>query len=499
MNEATLKNAGQHRVAAATESSPPVRVGLVALGCKVNQYELDALGTELRRRGYVCVEAGEPADAYCVNTCAVTATSEKKSRQLIRRLHHQNPQAVIVVMGCYSQRAAATVASLPGVRLVIGTAGRARIPDWLDRQMAARVSTAGHAPGYGYAGGMRDGDGNRDGRSCPAETKVHPVYRLREYEELPTAFTRHTRAVVKIQDGCSLFCSYCIIPHLRGPGRSRPPEAVREEVRQLVAAGYQEIVLTGVHLAGYGEDLPGEWTLARLVREVGKVPGLTRLRLSSLHPNEVTDDLLQVLEETPAFCPHFHLPVQSGDDGILKRMRRSYRADQVRRLAERLRRIWPEVALTTDIITGFPGETEAAFARTVSLCQDVGWSRLHVFPFSPREGTPAARYPDQVEKAVREERARELIRLGRELAESYHRRFVGRQVEVLIEEEDPAGRALIGLTRTYVRVRVRPGEPGRPDAPGGSEERLRPQVRSLIQVDVTGADAGGLEAVCGSA
>ncbi|MBE3578166.1 MAG: tRNA (N(6)-L-threonylcarbamoyladenosine(37)-C(2))-methylthiotransferase MtaB [Limnochordales bacterium] len=435
-----------------------MRIGLVSLGCKVNQYELDAIGAELARRGYICVGPDEPAEAYCVNTCAVTSTSEKKCRQLIRRLHHLNPDAVIVVMGCYSQRAAAEVAALPGVRLVVGTEGRRRIPDWIDRLLGGR----GQPP-------------------LPAIVEVSSPYRRQEYEELPLALTNLSRAVVKAQDGCSLFCTYCAIPHLRGPSRSRNPAAVLREIEQLVNAGYKEIVLTGVHLAGYGADLGDGWNLARLVAAIGEIGGLARLRLSSLHPNEVDDELLSVLTRLESFCPHFHLPVQSGDDEVLRRMRRRYTASDVLRLAEKLRRLWPDVALTTDLITGFPGESEEAFARTVSLCREVGFSRLHVFPFSPRPGTPAARYPDQLPVKVREDRARELIRVGHELAAAYHRRFLGREVEVLAEEEEEKGR-LVGLTRTYVRVHFESREGAK-------------QLRQLLQVKVTAFNHEGLQAV----
>lgn len=445
-----------------------MKVGLVSLGCKVNQYELDAIGAELARRGYTCVGPDAVADAYCVNTCAVTSTSERKSRQLIRRLHNLNPEAAIVVMGCYSQGAAGKVAALPGVKLVIGTDGRSRIPDWLDEFLGVGASVS-------------DSEGGAEPQHTTPTVDVRTPYRLYEFEELPLALTTHTRAVVKVQDGCSLFCTYCTIPHLRGPGRSRRPEAVLQEIGQLVAAGYKEIVLTGVHLAGYGEDLGDGWNLARLVAAIGNIEGLDRLRLSSLHPNEVNDELLSVLTGLDNFCPHFHLPIQTGDDDVLRRMRRRYTAADIMCLAETLRNIWPEVALTTDVITGFPGESDEAFARTASLCREVGFSRLHVFPFSARPGTPAARYPDQLPMQVREERARQLIQIGNELAAAYHQRFLGREVEVLAEEEEEGGR-LVGLTRTYVRVHV-----DSPDGVGG--------LHQLLQVKVTAFDHEGLQAV----
>ncbi|MBE3583253.1 MAG: tRNA (N(6)-L-threonylcarbamoyladenosine(37)-C(2))-methylthiotransferase MtaB [Limnochordaceae bacterium] len=435
------------------------RVGLVSLGCKVNQYEIDALAGQLEAQGLVPCDADGPADAYCLNTCAVTGVSEKKSRQWTRRLHERNPNAPIVVMGCLSQASPEAVAALPGVELVVGSQGRGAVAGWLAqrlRELTPQLRTGTVRP--------------------PAvESWVQPVYRQRHYEELALPRTGQTRAVVKVQDGCSLFCSYCLIPHVRGPSRSRDPQAVLAEVRRLVEAGFQEIVITGIHLGGYGQDLLDGWNLARLLRLVGSVEGLKRLRLSSLDPHEVTEEVLESLQAIPAFCPHLHLPLQSGDDRILRAMRRRHTADQLVELAERLRRIWPQIALTTDVITGFPGETEKAFARTVEVCRQVGFSRLHVFPYSARQRTPAARFPDQVPVEVRHERARQLIEVGRELALAYHRRWLGCTVEVLVEQVKPGQRAE-GLTREYVRVQV-----ADTTAQGGSE----PWAGRIVPVQIT--------------
>ncbi len=372
---------------------------LVTLGCKVNQYETQYVKEALLAGGYREARDDEPAGLCLVNTCTVTGEADAKGRQLIRRLAQANPGAQLVVMGCFATRDPATVARLPGVTRVI--TDKTRLPEEL---AALGVS------------------------------------------ELPRGITRfdgHQRAFVKVQDGCLLNCSYCIIPHVRPRLRSRPLDDLLDEVNNLVAGGCQEIVLTGIHLGHYGIDLSrgrprDQWCrLWHLVRALGRLPGNFRLRLSSLEAAEVRDDLVCALSDEPRFCPHLHLCLQSGSDRILARMRRRYR---VAGFLERCRRLRNELdlpAFTTDIIVGFPGETEEDFEATCRVVREAGFSRLHVFSYSPRSGTPAARLMDTVPAPVVAERRRRLLDLERELAREYHDSLVGRTLDVLVEGADP--------------------------------------------------------------
>ncbi len=431
------------------------RVALHTLGCKVNQYDGEALLDLFRRRGYRVVGFDEPADVYVINTCTVTHEGDRKSRQLIRRARRRNPDAVVVVAGCYAQVAAREVARIPGVDVVLGNADRQRVVDLVEEARGGGPLLA-----------------------------VGDVFRARGFEELSVAgLTGRTRAVVKVQEGCAEFCSYCIVPYARGRPRSRRPEEARAEVERLAAAGYREVVLAGTHLGAYGCDLepdaagrrPG---LADLLRALHGVEGIARLRLSSLEPMDADEALLRALAELPKVCPHLHLPLQSGSDRVLARMRRRYTTDRFRRLVARARELIPDLAVTTDVMAGFPGETEEDHRATLAFLEEMGFSRLHVFPYSPRAGTPAARLPDQVPAAVKERRVRELLALGRELALAAHRRLVGRTVEVLAEEEVAGDGRLQGYTPDYVRARF----------PGGGELRNR-----VVPVRVRAADAEGVE------
>ncbi len=438
------------------------------LGCKVNQYDSEALAGLFRRSGYRVVDFSAPADVYIINTCTVTSESDRKSRQLIRRARRRNPEAVVVVAGCYSQVAPGEVAAIPGVDVVVGNADRARLVELVEAARAARAETG----------------------AMPL-VAVDNIFRVRDFEELPIAgFTGRTRAVVKIQEGCNEMCTYCIIPFARGRPRSRRPEEVRAEVERLAAAGFREVVLTGIHLGAYGRDLPDRPALADALRAVHEVAGIARIRLSSLEPMDVGADLLDAIAGLPRVCPHLHLPLQSGSDAVLRRMRRRYTVDDFRTLVRAARARIPDLVVTTDVIAGFPGETEEDHAATLSFLKEIGFSRLHVFPYSPREGTPAASYPDQVPPAVRERRAREVAALGERLALEYHRRLVGHVVEVLVEAEASASGGvspetargedfllLEGYTPQYVRVRF----------PGGEELR-----NGLVRVRVTAAGSAGV-------
>lgn len=426
----------------------------MTLGCKVNAYETQAVAGMFRERGYRIVGFDEEADVYVINTCSVTGTGAKKSRQMIRRAIRRNPQATVVAMGCHTQEAAAEVASIPGVDVVVGTAGRRRIVDLVEDVIAT-------------------------GQPIDAVVRVG---RSREYEEIPATHAEgKTRAVIKVQDGCDEFCSYCVIPRLRGRSRSRLLNHVVEEAQDLIVAGYGEIVLTGVHLGAYGADLDPPLTVVDLVKAVGNMPGLLRLRLSSLDPHEISDALIEVIAGNARICRHLHIPAQAGDDGILRAMRRRNSAADYFELVDRLRRALPDLAITTDIIVGFPGETDTHFQATYDFCTAIGFSKIHVFPYSRRRGTRAATMPGHVEVAVRKERAQRLLELSDALALSYHKSLVGRPLEVLIEApSDKYADYMQGLTDTYVRVHMPAGQIAEPGA--------------LVEVVATEAFSDGLRA-----
>ncbi|HPM83179.1 MAG TPA: tRNA (N(6)-L-threonylcarbamoyladenosine(37)-C(2))-methylthiotransferase MtaB [Candidatus Anammoximicrobium sp.] len=391
------------------------------LGCKVNQYETEFVREALLGIGYRDAAAGEPADLCVVNTCTVTAEGDAKSRQVIRRLARENPAARIVVMGCYATRAPDEVASLPGVTDVI--TDKRELPDWLARFGVADVPT---------------GISQFQGRS---------------------------RAYVKVQDGCLLRCSYCIIPHVRPPLTSRPLPLILDEVRRLRDHGYREIVLTGIHLGHYGVEgnwgkSKSEWTrLWHLVREIACIEGDFRVRLSSLEATEVTRELVQVMADYPEkICPHLHLCLQSGSDAVLRRMRRRWSARMFLERCEMVRRSLDQPAFTTDVIVGFPGETDEDFEQTCRLVREVGFSKVHIFPFSPRRGTSAAQMPDRVPDHVRGERGRHLAVIEHELREQYFRSLIGRNLRVLLEapSDATAGHA-VGTSCRYAPVELPSG------------------------------------------
>lgn len=393
-------------------------VAFPTLGCKVNQSESDSLAGLFRERGYQVVEPDAVADVYVINTCTVTHLGDRKSRQLIRRIVRNHPDALVVVAGCYAQVAPREIAEIPGVDLVVGTHGRSRIPELVET--------------------LIDKDKERP------LNQVDEISCQTEFEELPVnSRSVRTRAFLKIQEGCNQYCTYCIVPYARGPLRSLPPDRVLAELQRLVQAGFKEIVLTGIHTCAYGLDLGTGFSLNRLLERIGReVPDLPRLRLSSIEPGRITEALVETIAKTPMCCPHFHIPLQSGDDGVLRRMGRPYTSEDYVRVIGLVRRQLPEAAITTDMIVGFPGETDQEFANSLALAETIGFSRIHVFKYSPRKGTPAAAYPDQVAPPVKEERSRRLMQLAAELAKKYSRRFIGKTVNVLVEEElqpAPAG------------------------------------------------------------
>lgn len=405
-------------------------VCFVTLGCKVNQTESEAMAQLFREAKYQVVETSEEADIVVINTCTVTNTGDSKSRQVIRRMIKTHPDSVVVVMGCYAQTAPGEVLDIEGVDLVLGTQDRMRILEWIERVKTERRP----------------------------QNAVHGIWKAEEFEELPQLREEdRTRAFLKIQEGCNQFCTYCIIPYARGPLRSRLPENAISEARRLVNAGYPEIVLTGIHTGFYGQDLGQGWNLARLVRELVKLSKLHRLRLSSIEPMEYSPELIESIVSSDKVCPHVHVPLQSGSDKILARMKRPYNLKEYRELLEDLYRQIPNLAVTTDIIVGFPGETEEDHASTLDFVKSCGFSGIHVFPYSRRNGTPAADYPDQVSKKLKEQRVKDLLEVAHVSQEAFVRQFIGSPAEVLIERIDAQGCA-IGHTPNYIQVKIPPCE-----------------------------------------
>ncbi|HZG84709.1 tRNA (N(6)-L-threonylcarbamoyladenosine(37)-C(2))-methylthiotransferase MtaB [Paenibacillus sp.] len=408
-------------------------VAFHTLGCKVNFYDTEAIWQLFKNEGYEQVDfESKTADVYVINTCTVTNTGDKKSRQIIRRAVRRNPDAVIAVTGCYAQTSPAEIMAIPGVDLVIGTQGRGEIIHLVNEVMEKRQPI----------------------------NAVRNIMKTRQFEELDVPdFADRTRAFLKIQEGCNNFCTFCIIPWSRGLLRSREPESVIKQARMLVEAGYKEIVLTGIHTAGYGEDLEN-YNFAALLRDLAEVDGIERLRISSIEASQITDEVIDVLMSSPKFCRHLHVPLQAGDDAVLKRMRRKYTTAEYAERIARIRERWPEVAITTDVIVGFPGETDEMFETGFRFMQEIGFSEMHVFPYSKRTGTPAARMEDQVDEELKNERVHKLIDLSESMQLAYARKFVGEELSVIPEREAKGaeGQGLLsGYTDNYLQV-VFPGD-----------------------------------------
>ncbi|HIQ02184.1 MAG TPA: tRNA (N(6)-L-threonylcarbamoyladenosine(37)-C(2))-methylthiotransferase MtaB [Anaerolineales bacterium] len=402
------------------------RVYLHSLGCRLNQSEVEAMARRFAAVGYIPTQDPAEADICILNTCAVTAEAERKTRHRLRALHRANPAARIGVVGCAATLKPGGLARLPGVAWVVPNE---------EKEWVVEIAT-GERPS------------RRSGDLTPSPS---PCRRGGEGEVSPP--TPRTRALVKVQDGCDNHCTYCVVRLLRGPARSRPPEEVVAEVQSLVAAGRREVVLTGVNLGAYGRDLGMGQGLARLIEAILSGTDLPRLRLSSLEPWDLDEGFFKLWADA-RLCRHLHLPLQSGCGGTLRRMGRPITPERYARLTEAARAAVPDLALTTDVMVGFPGEDEAAFAESLAFVERLGFARLHVFPFSPRPGTPAARVSGQVDPQVRRERARRMRKLGTRLAEDFRQRFVGREMEVLWERHRADG-FWHGLTDNYLRVVTR--------------------------------------------
>ncbi|WP_054742921.1 tRNA (N(6)-L-threonylcarbamoyladenosine(37)-C(2))-methylthiotransferase MtaB [Cellulosilyticum ruminicola] len=402
------------------------KAAFYTLGCKVNQYDTEAVLENFKAAGYEIVEFGEYADVYVVNTCTVTHLSDRKCRQMLRKTKKINPESVLVAMGCYAQIAADQIKEqVEEIDVIVGTNKRGQIVELVDQFLEERMDML---------------------------NVVDDIMAVEEFEELKISdMGERTRVYIKVQEGCNNYCSYCIIPYVRGKIRSRKEEQVIDEVKRLAGLGFKEIVLTGIHVLAYGKDL-GNTNLMQLLERVHEVDGIERIRMSSIEPIAVTEEFIETLKRLPKVCHHFHLSLQSGSQTVLKRMNRKYTKEEYLESVHRLQKLWPDVALTTDIIVGFPGETDEEFEETLAFVKEVGFAQIHVFPFSPREGTPAAKMKSQVEPGVKEKRAKTLGALEKELRHAYMAKHIGETMEVLFEKAHDA--ILTGHTSNYLRVKV---------------------------------------------
>ena len=407
------------------------KIAFYTLGCKVNQADTASMENLFLRSGHQLVSFDGEADVYIINTCVVTNTGQRKSRQTIHRAIRKNPNALIVVTGCYPQTAAEEVKSIAGVDMIIGKQDRAQIVQLVEERLAHRQTDTLDA--------------------------VHKLTASTAFEEMAAGdITDKTRAFLKIQEGCNQFCTYCIIPYARGPLRSRSLESIRTETQRLISAGFKEIVLIGIHLGCYGKENPDGPTLYDAVKTVLDVPGVQRLRLGSLESVEVEPRLLTLMQEDARFCRHLHLPLQSGCDKTLQAMHRPYTTAKFKTLLADIKTKVPDIAITTDVIVGFPGETEADFETTCKFAESCGFSKMHIFPFSARKGTPAEKFAGAVTEAVKKERADILGKIDETMHKTFLQAMVGQNAEVLFEQ--PAGEDYFeGLTGNYQRVFVNCG------------------------------------------
>ena len=407
------------------------KVAFLTLGCKVNSYETEAMQALLAASGAILVEFSEKADIYVVNTCSVTNMADRKSRQMLHRAKKKNPEAVIVAAGCYAQTADETAMKETGIDVIIGNNQKKQIVEILENYMAG------------------------------VENKRLEIGKETEYEALRLdTQVEHTRAYIKIQDGCNQFCSYCIIPYARGRIRSRNPQDVVEEVKRLAANGYQEIVLTGIHLSSYGRTSYEKLTeesgqpLLSLIQQINEVEGIKRIRLGSLEPRIITEKFVQALCKCETVCPHFHLSLQSGSDTVLVRMNRKYTTEEYAKSVEILKKYYEALAITTDIIVGFPQETEEEFTETMEFAKRIGFSKIHVFKYSRRKGTVADKMSGQVAEQIKTERSDRLMALEASLGEAYREQFIGKAESVLFEESAVVDgeNCQIGYNERYVRI-----------------------------------------------
>lgn len=402
------------------------KVAFYTLGCKVNQYETEAMLELFEKEGYEKAETEDYADVYVINTCTVTHMSDRKSRQYIRRMKKKNPDAIIAVVGCYSQVSPEEILSIDEVNLVMGTNDRKKIVEEVKKIDASRkVST------------------------------VDDIMKVKAFEEIEINKTNgKTRAFMKIQDGCDRYCSYCIIPYARGRVRSRDLESIVKEVENLASNGYKEVVLTGIHVASYGKDIKdSDIKLLDVIKQINDIEGIERIRLSSVEPILFTDEFVEAVSTMDKVCPHYHLSLQSGCDETLKRMKRRYTTEEYKAIVDRLRAAIPNVSITTDVIVGFPGETNEEFDKTYEFLKDIELTHMHIFKYSPRKGTPAATMENQVDPSTKHDRSEKLLQLNEENFNKFGQKMLDKEFNVLFEQK-VGDNKYEGLTENYVKVIV---------------------------------------------
>ena len=423
---------------------------LITMGCKVNQYDTQSMRETLVRNGYAIVDETQVADLYLINTCTVTNAADQKARQAVRKAIRQNPNAEVLVTGCYAESDRKAIEQIPGVTVVFGNREKADFQTYLDKLHSK------------------------------TELQIQPVQHdaVREHARFSGGVSsagKRTRALIKVQDGCSAFCTYCIIPYVRGRMTSRPLSDIVDEAQRIAESGIKEIVITGVHLGAYGQDTGRDKDIADILEHIHGIDGIERIRSSSIEPMYFPDILSERMSVLPKCMPHFHIPIQAGSDKVLRDMRRRYSTSQFAYLVENLRsRFTDDVGITTDIMVGFPGETDADFQESLKFVEEIGFSQLHVFRYSPRKGTPAATYPNQVPSQVSASRSREMIELGKEMSKSFRKRMLGKYKNVLVEESrEGEKKQLAGFTDNYLRVLM--------DVPDSA-------INKVIKVKLTSSD-----------
>ncbi len=431
---------------------------LITMGCKVNQYDTQSMRETLVRNGYAIVDETKYADLYLINTCTVTNAADQKARQAIRKAIRLNPNAEVLVTGCYAESDRKAIEQIPGVSVVFGNREKADFQTYLDKLNA------------------------------DAPLQIQPIQHdaIREHARFSSGVSnagQRTRALIKVQDGCSAFCTYCIIPYVRGRMTSRPLSDIANEAYRIANSGIKEIVITGVHLGAYGQDTGRDKDIADILEKIHGIDGIERIRFSSIEPMYFPDILSERMSALPKCMPHFHIPIQSGSDNVLRRMRRRYTTARFAHLVENLRdRFTDDVGITTDIMVGFPGETDADFKDSLEFVEKIGFSQLHVFRYSPRKGTPAATYPNQVPSEISASRSREMLNLGKEISESFRKSMLGKNKNVLVEESrEGKNKQLAGFTDNYLRVLM--------DVPDSA-------INQVLNVKLTSSDNEFIYGIC---
>lgn len=399
------------------------RVALITLGCKVNQYETNAIAQKFIEKGYTIVENGQKADIYVINTCTVTNMSDRKSRQILRRVKEYNKQAIVIACGCYAQVSKKELEKIPEIDIVLGNNEKAQIITYVEEFTENHIK----------------------------QNKINDIMNTKEFVDFgDITFSEKTRAVIKIQDGCDRFCSYCIIPYARGRVRSRKPKNIISEISKIAEKGIKEVVITGIHIASYGKDFKENYKLIDLLEEINKIQGIQRIRLGSIEPLLITEQFIERLKKLEKICHHFHLSLQSGCNETLKRMNRKYTIEEFMEIVKILRNTYKDVNLTTDIIVGFPGETDEEFSTTYEFLQKIKFYKMHIFKYSPRKGTKAATMEKQINGEIKERRSKKLIELSNKNQLEYNNQYIEKQVEVLFEEEKDG--KYEGHTQNYIKV-----------------------------------------------